>query len=63
MLVERCIACTAILIDDDEVLFDAEGGFIHAKCCGPEPESYVGAEGEPLKRGDPIPKPFKWGGV
>ena len=50
-----------MFIDGDEVLPDASGGYIHAKCCGPEPESYCNLEtGEPLKAGDPLPKPFVW---
>lgn len=57
----RCIACGGILLDDDDVYSDAGGGFIHAKCCGADPESYTDADGKPLKPGDPIPKPWKWG--
>jgi hypothetical protein len=56
----RCIACGGLFIDGDEVYNDVDGGFIHAKCCGPEPESYRGDDGEPLKAGDPIPKPWIW---
>lgn len=58
--VERCISCGGIILEDDDVYNDASGGIIHAKCCGPEPESYTGGEGDPLKPGDPIPQPWKW---
>lgn len=57
---ERCIACDVPLQAGDEVYSDLSGGYIHAKCCGPERESYTGADGEPLKAGEPIPKPRKW---
>jgi hypothetical protein len=56
----RCIACDETLRDGQEVYEDAGGGFIHAACCGPERESYVGADGEPLKDGEPIPTPWRW---
>lgn len=59
---ERCLACGGLLLDDDEVFFDAGGGYIHARCCGPERESYH-VDGAPLKPGDPIPKPFRWGDI
>lgn len=59
---ERCIACGGVLLDDDLVHFDFDGGYIHAKCCGPEPESYH-RDGEPLEPGDEIPKPFRWGDI
>jgi len=40
---------------------DISGDLLHATCCGPERESYVNLEtGEPLKDGEPIPKPFKF---
>lgn len=59
---ERCIACNGILLDDDMVYADADGGTIHAKCCGPERESYTGEDGGPLKPGEPIPEPWRYGG-
>lgn len=57
---EKCIACEVALKDGDEVYTDASGGFIHASCCGPEPEGFVTADGDPLPPGATIPKPFKW---
>lgn len=56
----RCIACDEALRDGQEVYTDVSGGFIHAACCGPERESYVGPDGEPLKDGQPIPTPWIW---
>ncbi|PZU23933.1 MAG: hypothetical protein DI589_06660 [Shinella sp.] len=55
---DYCIACGKILVDGDAVYHDvSEGGYLHADCCGPERESYVNADGEPLKEGEPIPEP------
>lgn len=59
--ISYCIACNATFVDDDLVLADESGGFIHASCCGPERESYVNAGGEPLGPNDPIPTPFRYG--
>ena len=57
--VERCLACGGMFIDGDEVLNDASGDYIHAKCCGPERESYCDLEtGKPLKPSEPLPVPF-----
>ena len=53
---ERCIACGVPLVPGETVLSDAEGGIIHTACCGPEREAYTGADGEPLKPGQPIPR-------
>lgn len=58
--IDTCIACAVPLVDGDMVYSDASGGCIHAACCGPERESYVGNDGEPLKDGDPIPEPWPW---
>lgn len=58
---ESCIACAVVIVDDDMVLPDASGGWIHAACCGPERESYVDADGEPLGPDDPIPTGTRWG--
>lgn len=59
--IERCIACGGILLDDDMVYDDYDGGTLHEKCCGPERECYVNLEtGEPIKEGEPIPKPLKY---
>lgn len=57
---EICIACDKPFADDDMVLSDESGGFIHTACCGPEREGYT-LNGEPLKPGDPIPTGFRWG--
>lgn len=59
-IVIRCIACGGMFIDDDQCYPDEGGGFIHAKCCGPEPESYVDKDGNPLGPNDPIPAPSIW---
>lgn len=57
----RCIACAEVFQEGDEVFNEKDGGFIHAKCCGPEPEAYfVGDEQRPLFPGEVIPKPFRW---
>lgn len=56
----RCLACDEALRDGQEVYADVGDGIIHAACCGPERESYVGADGEPLKDGEPIPTPWRW---
>lgn len=57
---ECCIACGKPFVDGDLYHFDAEGGCIHAECCGPERESYCNADGEPLGTDDPIPTPMVW---
>lgn len=56
----RCIACDEALREGQEVYADVSGGFIHAACCGPERESYLGRDGEPLKDDEPIPTPWRW---
>jgi hypothetical protein len=56
----RCLACDEALRDGQEVYADVSGGIIHAACCGPERESYVGADGEPLRDDEPIPTPWRW---
>lgn len=56
----RCLACDLVIREGDEVFLDASGDIIHAACCGPERESYTGPGGEPLKDGEPIPRPWKW---
>ncbi|MBI1690482.1 MazG-like family protein [Methylorubrum sp. DB1722] len=55
---ERCIACDRPLRAGERVLSDASGGTIHATCCGPERESYTGADSEPLGPNDPIPQGY-----
>lgn len=56
-----CIACDAPLVEGDLVYWDvSDTGYLHADCCGPERESYVNEDGEPLKDGDPIPQPFPY---
>ncbi len=56
---EICEACGEPLEDGDMVYWSADDtGHLHADCCGPERESYVGPDGAPLKDGEPIPEPF-----
>jgi hypothetical protein len=57
---EACIACAVPFVGSDMVLPDASGGFVHVACCGPERESYVGGDGEPLAEGAPLPTGFRW---
>lgn len=52
---DRCIACDVPFAAGDLVLSEASGGLIHAACCGPERESYVNADGDPLSDDEPIP--------
>ena len=59
-MTERCIACSAALKVGDLVLSDYSGGHIHADCCGPERESYVNDDGDPLGPHDSLPVPFVW---
>ena len=54
----RCLACAKPFVQGDAYYADVSGGFLHADCCGPELESYVGADGEPLQDGEPIPEPL-----
>ncbi len=56
----RCIACDEALRDGQDVYADVSGGIIHAACCGPERERYVGRDGEPLRDDEPIPTPWRW---
>jgi len=56
----NCIACLKPLAWGDRYYSDQSGGFIHADCCGPERESYVNGDGEPLGPNDPIPEPSIW---
>ncbi len=58
--IEECIACGLPIVDGDLVHSDVSGGVIHAACCGPERDGYVGEDGEPLKINDPIPEPWIW---
>lgn len=56
-----CEACGEPFEDGDLVYWMADDtGHIHADCCGPERDSYVGPDGAPLKDGDPIPEPFAY---
>lgn len=57
---ERCIACSKPMEPGDRWLPDVSGGPIHFDCCGPERESFVNADGEPLSPGDPLPTPMIW---
>lgn len=58
---ECCIACDVPLEVGDLVYWSSDDtGHLHAECCGPERESYVNADGAPLKHDEPIPAPFNW---
>lgn len=57
---ETCIACDIAFKDGDMVLNDESGGALHTACCGPERESYVNGNGEPLGPDDPIPEGYRW---
>lgn len=58
---ELCTACDVPFEDGDLVYWNSDDtGHLHADCCGPERESYVNADGAPLKDGEPIPAPFAW---
>jgi hypothetical protein len=58
--VECCMACMLQLKEGDKVYHEMSGGLIHAHCCGPERESYYGADEQPLGEDDPIPEPWEW---
>jgi hypothetical protein len=58
--IETCIACETPLREGDLVLHDAEGGLIHRGCCGEDRDGYVGADGNPLGDGEPIPAGWPW---
>ena len=55
-----CGICALGFVQGDPCLTDVDLGPVHAACCGPERESYVGPDGEPLKDGQPIPTPWIW---
>lgn len=57
---DHCITCVERFEAGEKYYPDVSGGFIHARCCGPEMESYVGKDGERLTPGDPIPEPMIW---
>lgn len=57
-----CFVCDEPIRDGDPVYEDVNDGLLHADCCGPERESYAGADGEPLKPGEPIPQPWIYRG-
>lgn len=59
----HCIACGHRVVAGDRYYPDADGGVIHAECCGPEREAYTGSDGEPLRDGEPIPTPSIWAGL
>lgn len=57
-----CLACRLTFLNDDQVLADVSGEFLHAACCGPELEAYVNLDtGEPIGPSDPIPTGYRWG--
>lgn len=58
---EACGICDVVFIRGDPCLTDISLGPVHARCCGPERESYVNLEtGEPLADDAPIPTPWIW---
>jgi hypothetical protein len=59
-MMEKCIACAVPFEAGDAYYDDVNGGGVHADCLGPERESYVGPDGEPLGPDDPIPAPSIW---
>lgn len=58
---EACVACGHKMAHGQAFYFDVSGEVIHADCIGLEREGYVGASGEPLQDGEPIPMPAIWG--
>ncbi|MCJ2128340.1 hypothetical protein [Methylobacterium sp. E-045] len=58
--VEGCVYCGQPFHKGDLVLNEVEGGRGHITCMGPERDSYVDANGEPLKDGEPIPTGYPW---
>lgn len=62
-IVERCLACGRPLRLGQLYYPDVSGDYLHAKCIGPERESFVKdiETGEPLGPDDPIPGPLTWG--
>jgi hypothetical protein len=59
----RCVACEEVIVKGDLVYVETgEGAFIHADCCGDDPESFADSDGNPLKPNDPIPAPFPFAG-
>lgn len=57
---EACFACRVAFRPGDRFYPDVSGGLLHADCCGPERESYVNGDGDPLGPDDPIPAPQIW---
>lgn len=57
---EHCIVCYKPMVPGDLYYSDADGGVLHAACCGPERESYTNAAGDPLGPDDPVPEPMVW---
>ena len=41
-----CMACAKQLVEGDRVYRELEGGFIHAECCGDDPESFFDEDGK-----------------
>lgn len=56
-----CGICDVVFITGDRCLTDISLGPVHARCCGPERESYVDLEtGDALAADAPIPTPWIW---
>lgn len=59
--VERCYACEKAFKVGDPYHPDVNGFYLHADCCGADPESFADENLEPLKSGQAAPKPLIWG--
>lgn len=57
---ENCMACDKPFKDGDEYFWDVSGAHIHAECLGPERESYVDADENPLAPSALIPLSSIW---
>jgi len=56
-MMERCISCGGVLLDEDEVHNDIEGGVIHARCC--DADGFRDQDGNPIQP----PAPYIYGSV
>lgn len=58
-MTEPCIACDRPIKPGDRYYPDESGGFIHADCCGGDPQSYT-RDGKPLQPCEVLPQPEIW---
>jgi len=56
----RCMGCNMKLVEGDLFYPDVSGGYLHAECCGTDPDLFVDDDLNPLKPGDPLPEPSVW---